>query len=329
MDNPLVSVIIPTRKVTGYIRENIEHIVKGTYRNFEIIVVTDRKETVTAKNHVVCIESGPVGPALKRDMGAKCANGAILAFIDDDAYPTGEWLAEVVRAFGEKDVAAVGGPGMTPPGVDWREELSGWIIASPAGAGPYTYRFLPQKRRDIDDFPSMNLSVRAVDFRKAGGFDSHYYPGEDTKLCLDLVHKLHRRIVYVPNAIVYHHRRPLWYPHLLQHGNYGIHRGHFARILPETSSRPAYFAPSILVVYIASLMMYVSALSFRPSVYTPFALLPLGLYIGAISANALWILRMSGNIFLGIISIPAVIATHLWYGLRFIQGYFMTRTLDR
>ena len=144
----------------------------------------------------------------KTRLGGEKAKGEILAFIDDDAYPVGDWLKNIVRNFSNPIIVGVGGPGVTPPGVPWQEEASGWMSVSPLGAGPYTYRFLSGRKQFVDDYPSMNLSVIRSNFLAVGGFDSNYWPGEDTKLCLDLVNKQKKKIIYDPKVVVYHHRRP-------------------------------------------------------------------------------------------------------------------------
>ncbi len=48
---------------------------------------------------ITIIPTGPVGPPLKRDIGAKKAKGEIIAFIDDDAYPRKDWLINAVKNF--------------------------------------------------------------------------------------------------------------------------------------------------------------------------------------------------------------------------------------
>ncbi|MDO8515103.1 MAG: glycosyltransferase, partial [bacterium] len=234
--------------------------------------------------------------------------GEIVAFIDDDAYPEKDWLENILLNFKKKNITAVCGPGVTPPGSSWQEQASGWVSASPLGGGPFGYRFLPEKTRFVDDYPSMNLAVRKKDFLAVGGFDSDYWPGEDTKLCHDLVYKLHKKIIYDPKILVYHHRRPLWVPHLRQNGNYGLHRGYFARVLPKTSLRLSYFAPSILLIFL-------------PVTFLPYAIL--------LILNAVWITQKSKSLVQGLISIPAVTVTHLWYGVKFIQGFLFTKKLLR
>ncbi len=305
------SIIIPFQKPSEYLYECLDHIRKQSYTNYEVVLLPDKKEKFTDPK-IKVIASGRIGPAQKRDIGADKSTGDVLAFIDDDAYPDKDWLKNALKCFDKIQIASVCGPGITPPDSSRQEQASGWFSASPLGGGTYTYRFLPQKKRFVDDYPSMNLLVRKKDFSAVGGFDSHFWPGEDTKLCLDLVHTLGKKIIYDPKVLVYHHRRPVWIPHLSQNGNYGLHRGYFARVLPKTSFRPVYFFPSFLVFSLIIL---------------PFVVIPA--YSLLLIANAIWITAKSRNLFQGLISVPVVFLTHFWYGVRFIQGFLFTRHLSR
>ncbi len=185
----------------------------------------------------------------------------------------------------------------------------------------------------------MNLAVRKSDFVKIGGFDSHFWPGEDTKLCLDLTHKLGKQIVYDPKVLVYHHRRPLLFPHLRQNGNFGLHRGFFARILPETSFKLIYFLPSLLILGLFSLLTVIPAQAgihpmnlILDTILTTIVIIGLfsfSLYFLTLFLNSLWVFHKSKDIFQGILSIPVIFITHLWYGARFLQGFFFITTLPR
>lgn len=299
-------VIVDYKKENPLLRDCLEALQKQSFRNFEIILLTDYENDLRYPKLRKKSYGRYVGPAEKRDNGARMAKGGIIAFIDDDAYPDESWLERIILNFQNKDIAAVCGPGVTPPNSSWQEEASGWFSASFLGGGPFGYRFLPGKTRFVDDYPSMNLAIRRKDFLAVGGFDSDFWPGEDTKLCHDLVYKLGKKIVYDPEIIVYHHRRPLWTAHLHQNGNFGLHRGYFARTLPKTSLRLSYFAPSALLLFL------------------PLAIFPYGVLL---LANAVWIARKSGSLRQGIISIPAVSVTHLWYGVKFLQGLIFTRRL--
>jgi len=357
---PSISVIvIDYKKNNPYLSECLDAIERQTYNNFEIILETDHPLNLKYPKLTIVNYGGKyISPANKRDHGAKIAKGEILAFIDDDAYPDPHWLENIVPHFKNKNITGVGGPGITPPNVSWQEAASGWASASPMGAGLYNYRFFHEKKQFVDDYPSMNLSVRKKDFIDVGGYDSNFWPGEDTKLCLDLTHKLRKKIIYDPKAVVFHHRRPLWWPHLKQNGGFGLHRGFFAKILPATSLRPIYFLPSLMLLGLVYILA-TSTLSFRarPGIYINF-LNTLGsyafaIYFLALLLNAIWIYsviarsltsslrvalgdrsnlrqtRIASAIFQSAISIPAIFLTHLWYGIKFIQGYLFTVKLKR
>jgi glycosyltransferase involved in cell wall biosynthesis len=331
---PKISIIIPARSVNNYLQENIKACLASTFTNFEIIVLLDKKTTSTFSKTFI-LDTGHVGPAQKRDIGAKIAQGDILTFIDDDAYPAKEWLKSILPHFNDPDIAAVGGPGITPLNVNFWEAASGWISASPIGSGQFSYRFLPTHLQYVDDYPSMNLSVRKTDFELVGGYDSNYYPGEDTKLCLDLTHRLKKKIIYDPQVIVYHHRRPLFIPHLIQNGNFGIHRGKFARILPETSARFIYFLPSglllLTILYVILIILTIFQqflIIYQTNLFYIISIIYL-CYIIMLIVNSVWIWRKSGEISQALISIPGVYITHLWYGIRFIQGFGFTVNLKQ
>lgn len=317
MKNKLVSIVIVDYKNNNpYLIENLEAIQKQTYKNFEIVLLTDYPVKLNYPKMTKKSFGKYVGPAEKRDVGAKLARGKIVAFIDDDAYPEKNWLKNLVKNFDDVSIVGVGGPGVTPKGVSWQEESSGWASASPLGSGSYTYRFLPGSRRQVDDYPSMNLAVRKQDFLDVGGFDSNYYPGEDTKLCLDLTTMTGKKIIYDPKVVVNHHRRPVLLPHLKQNGNFGIHRGFFARVLPKTSFRPIYFIPSFFLIYIVTLPVT----HFYP---------PLYLYGFLHILNSVWVLQKSKKIYQALLSMPVIFITHLWYGARFLQGLLFTDKLKQ
>ena len=210
--------------------ECLDALADVAYPKFEVLVVTDVPADAQRAS-VRYLESGPVGPAAKRDQGAKAAHGDILAFIDDDAFPDRDWLHTAMNVFGDPSVTAVGGPGLTPPGDSALARASGWILSSYLGGGPHRFRSIKAKARWVDDYPSMNFLVRRSAFEEVGGFSTHFFPGEDTKLCLALISD-GGRIRYDPNVVVYHHRRDLFRPYLRQIAQYGLHRGHSCPDLP-------------------------------------------------------------------------------------------------
>jgi len=242
-----VSVIIPVVAINGYIRESVPHLLRLDYPDFEIIIlpnqasVTEQQEFTNPRIRLVpTVQSSP---AYKRDLGAKEATGEILAFLDDDAYPVRAWLTAAVKHFRRSDVGAVGGPAITPDNDPLSARISGAVYTSLLGGGSYRYRYTPQGSiREVDDYPSVNLLVRRDLFQSIGGFNSAYWPGEDTKLCLDII-SAGKKIIYDPAVVVYHHRRASLMKHLRQVSQYATHRGYFAKRFPATSLRLNYFIP--------------------------------------------------------------------------------------
>ncbi|MDW7731322.1 MAG: glycosyltransferase [Methanolobus sp.] len=313
-DNTLVSIIIPVREINDYIRESIPHILKMDYVNYEIIIFPDVPSGESFEKTRI-IPTGKMGPAEKRDLALIHAKGEILAFLDDDAYPEPDWLSHVVDDLQDPDVAAVGGPAVTPSHDSIFQKASGLVFESLMGGGSCRYRYIPGKEKFfVDDFPTVNLIIRRDVFEQVGGFDTAYWPGEDTKLCLDIVHGLGKKILYDPNAVVYHHRRTVFKPHLKQISNYAVHRGFFVKKYPQTSLKIGYFIPSMFFVY-----LIISLLS---SYQYPVVMVPLVIYAVILGLTMGDVVYRYGNLTLGLLTGTAIFLTHVFYGFHFLRGLF-------
>jgi glycosyltransferase involved in cell wall biosynthesis len=314
------SIIMPVRGINDFVKESIARIKKLDYRDFEVFIVTDEKEEYDfGGTRIKLVVSGNVGPGEKRNLAAKQSTGDVLAFLDDDSYPEVDWLKNAARIFEDSEVYALGGPALTPRGSKYLEKMSGRVLESPLVSGGTTYRYIPKKKKLVYDYPSVNLFVRKKDFDKIGGFPIQFWPGEDTKLCLDLVIKYGRGFPYDPSVVVYHHRRDLFKPHLKQISRYGQHRGQFARIFPETSRIPMYFVPSLFVL---GLISGIVLSFFIPGFFVTY-LLFITIYVVMVSLESIRVsykedrtLKTFYNIFW------AVFTTHVYYGVNFLIGLF-------
>ncbi len=325
--NNLVSVIIPFQKPNPYLKETLQHLNNIKGENIEAILLPDSdlspEQFSEIKFPLRIIPTGQVSPAIKRDIGAKESTGQILAFIDDDAYPDERWLDMALVHFQDPDVAAVGGPQITPDTDSFWQKVSGAVFLSPLN-GRAVCRYWPCARSfGVDDWPSVNLLVQKQDFLQIGGFDSQYWPGEDTKLCLDIIDKLGKRIVYEPQAKVYHHRRPGFGKHIKQVGNYGLHRGYFVKRLPKTSCRLSYFLPSMFFLFVLLGWM---ALLIHPLLVVLYLILWC-IYLGSLLVSTIGIFNKIHNFKIALSTLPYLVGTHFWYGWRFIQGLLFTRDL--
>ena len=312
---PDVSVIVPLHRDGKLFRECLDRCLRMSVdTRFEVICVSDH-DVSSLPVEVLLVRTGSTvdtSPAVKRDVGEKVARGDFMAFIDDDAYPRSDWLDVALAALADPTVAAVGGPGVTPIESPWRERLGGAVYESPLGSGPLRFRFVPlEPARDSDDLPAYCLVVRRGALRAVGGWQSTFYGGEDTKLCLALVSSGFR-LRYIPDMVVYHHRRAIFRPHLRQVANVGFHRGFFVKKYPRTSRRVLYFLPVAATL---------GALAFA-GLWVIFALrAPLllsAMAIGAWLVLSATALRAAGA---AALAFPVILfCHHLWYGLSFLRG---------
>lgn len=315
-----VTVVIPVKEINEYIMESMVHLRRLEYEDFEVFILPDRDTGVRLAGARV-LPTGPVGPAEKRDLAAMHSSGEILAFLDDDAYPAPDWLSKAVRHFHAPEVAAVGGPAVTPESDSTMQKASGAVFASRLTSSSYVYRYLPRRGRDVDDFPTVNLFVRRSVFEEVGGFDTDYWPGEDTKLCLDIVSR-GLRIVYDPEVMAWHHRRALFAPHLRQVSRYAFQRGVFVRAFPETSMRPGYFVPSAFVLF---LLLGPALSAVHPGFFIFWATV-VCVYAAAVGAAAVGAAAFWRSPAVGLATGPGIALTHLVYGVNFLRGLLARRS---
>jgi glycosyltransferase involved in cell wall biosynthesis len=311
------SFIIPVKAINDYIGESIPNILKIERNDFEIIIYPDIVNS-EAWEKTRQIATGNVGPAEKRTLAIRDAVGEILIFIDDDAYPERDFIDILEKDLEDDNVIAVGGPAITPSDDGFWQKVSGAVFLSALSGGNPERYIGKGKKRFVDDWPSVNLSVRKKDFELVRGFDCEYWPGEDTKLCLDLINS-GGKIVYDPELIVYHHRRAGFFKHLKQIGGYGLHRGFFAKKYPKTSRKLKYFIPSFFLLFVLA----GAILNFYNKIFLELYLAGWALYFLAI-LKAFFEINKYESFLVSIFCLPYIFFTHLVYGFRFIQGFVFT-----
>ena len=333
---PFVSVVIACPAGSWMLDECLRALCDQTYRDFEVIVLPDVGAQPPAGElgyPCTVLPTGKVRPAEKRNLGIQRAKGDVVAFIDDDAFPERHWIENAVKYFSNPEIGGVGGPGVTPPNDGFLARAGGRVYENVLVSGNYRYRYVGGRvLRDVDDYPSCNLFVRTSLLRAFGGYRTDFWPGEDTLLCKSIVCDMKKRIVYDPWTIVYHHRRPLFGAHLRQLGRYAFHRGYFVKRFPENSLHFSYFVPTLFVIYLLLLLLSL--------IVTPFCLPyfphgPLGewllpilfilwqpmiVYLPLVAATT-----FSFNPVQWLVTALGVFATHVWYGVRFMQGFCARR----
>ena len=309
---PRVSAVIACPGASACLDECLRGLERQAWPSLEAIVLPDAPTGRQWPDFVREIPTGKVRPAEKRNIGIQQATGEVVAFIDDDAAPLAGWLEHAIPYFSDPEVAAVGGPAVTPPDDSPMAKLGGAVYANLFVSGAYRRRYKPTRVCHEDDLPSCNLLVRTATLRESGGFDTTHWPGEDTILCLEIVHRLKKRMIYDPRVQVTHHRRPLFAPHLRQIARYAAHRGFFARKFPETSLRLSYMIPSLFVLGVVVGLPLTLVHPVLKGVY----LAVLAIYLALTFLSTASLRRPLD----GAITWAGVVATHLTYGVCFLWG---------
>ncbi len=233
---PDVSIIIPVMNRADELRRCLTSLTQLAYprEKLQIIVVddgsSDDSPLVARQFGALLVPSGGVGrgPAAARNVGASFAKGDIIAFIDSDCSASENWLRELLPAFDDPTMAAVGGQvdGMcNESAVDRYESvMSSLSLGSRERSG--------SRGNDTFYLPSCNLLVRANAFRQAGGFDDSMHVGED----VDLTWRLRDKgwtICYMPRGNVLHEHRSSIRSFMSRRFDYGTSEGMLQRLHPQ------------------------------------------------------------------------------------------------
>jgi glucosyl-dolichyl phosphate glucuronosyltransferase len=197
--------------------DSITHLTVPPDLNWELIIVDNNSTDNTAQVvrefasaapfRVRCILERRQGLSAARNAGVAAARGKIIAFTDDDVILHPEWLTNLKQTFDTFQCAAVGGriiPVWQQPKPDWLEmDEQQAIVHYEHGDEPTVLREHPPL--------GANCAYRKDEFVKYGTFrldlgvsgENRGITCEDTEFATRLF-AAGEKIVYAPNAIVYH-----------------------------------------------------------------------------------------------------------------------------
>jgi O-antigen biosynthesis protein len=201
---PQVSVVVCSYNGEKTLSACLERLQKLDYPELEIIVVndgsTDSTPTIAARQGVRLITTENEGLANARNTGLRDAQGEIVAYLDDDAYPDPQWLRHLVLAFERKSsYAGVGGPNVPPPDSS--------LVASCVGEAPGGPIHVLISDREAEHIPGCNMAFRKDALDEVGGFDPQFrVAGDDVDICWRLL-DAGFEIGFSPAALVWHEPR--------------------------------------------------------------------------------------------------------------------------
>lgn len=224
-----ISVIMPMDRPGDDAAKSVLSILsQRTHRTFELIVVLGAAAELPEDDRIRLVLLPERNPAVRRNRGAKIAAGSILAFIDDDAFASPDWLEKGAGLLEEaEEIVAVGGPDRGPLDAPIAERISDTLLATPLIGSGIAAHEGRRERFDVTspfDVALVNLFVSADAFREVGGFDESIgYIGEDTDLVAKLLGR--GRVVYDPEVEVRHRRRPFPGAYIRQRWRYRVKTG--------------------------------------------------------------------------------------------------------
>lgn len=207
----LVSVVIPARDEEATIAETVRQVLAQAPDGVavEAVVVddgsTDDTATAARRAGAAVLRVGtpgvPGNPAIARNRGAAACAGDPIVFLDADCMPAERWLEALLAAHSAGETI-VGGSLDLPAGLSWSARCDyycGWYhVHSRAAGGP------------VPNHPPGNVSVRRAAFLSTEGFVERQpiaFAHEELAWQAELQRR-GQRILFVPQAIVYHRNRP-------------------------------------------------------------------------------------------------------------------------
>lgn len=214
---PLVSIIIPVLDRLDLTAACLKAVQDTTPAGVTEIIVVDNGSHTRTRSYlcqqamagsirlIVNDHNEGFGRACNR--AALAARGNYLLFLNNDTEPTPGWLEAMLSSAQDNEVAAVGAKLLYPDG---RVQHAG-VVFRPDKVPHHVHRFAnsdaPEANQQgpAEAVTAACMLIRRALFLEMGGFDEVYRNGyEDVDLCLRL-RAWGRRIVYQPQAVVYHH----------------------------------------------------------------------------------------------------------------------------
>ncbi len=199
----LASVIIPAYNSEKTLAQSLYALKVQTVSSvkYQVIVVDDGSTDATANlvasfHWAQCLSIPHSGAATARNRGASAARGEILLFTDADCEPQSDWIEKMLAPFADPNV--IGAKGV------YRTREHG--MTARFVQLEYEEKYERMRRADqIDFIDTYSAAYRRQVFLSNGGFDESFPTAsvEDQEFSFRLARR-GCRMVFVPNAIVFH-----------------------------------------------------------------------------------------------------------------------------
>ena len=220
------------------LRDAIDSVKAQDHQPDEIVVVVDFNDDLLANladvdGIVLTPNLDTQGLSGARNTGVQVSRGELLAFLDDDAVASANWLRELIAPFGDHTVDVTGGravPNWLEGRPGWFPDTFGWVIGC-----SFEGQTIGEARNPI----GCNMAIRRSAIERVGGFNAmvgrtatSLAGGEETQLAIQIRDTRPESRVIVLDAAEVHHAVP---------GSRGTWKYFLRRCLAEGSSKAVVF----------------------------------------------------------------------------------------
>jgi len=214
-----VSVVVCTYspKMYDHFAECINSLISQSYKDIEVVCIVDgdmdyfnlineKMSDLIGSRVRIYVNKGNLGLTESRNRAIKFTTGDIIAFIDDDAVASPNWIEELVKKYKEGAISSGGKlkPYWISKKLKWLPEEFYWMIG-------VTHLGFPDEKAEVRNTFGSNISFKREVLIELGGFKSDFgirgegqLQAEETEFCERMRSKYKRGVIYNPNAIVFH-----------------------------------------------------------------------------------------------------------------------------
>jgi GT2 family glycosyltransferase len=254
----MISIVIPAYNAEKTLGACLEALRIQTVVPQEVIVVddgsTDCTSQVASDFNVKLIRQANQGPASARNAGVAEACGEIILFTDSDCEPEKQWVEKMVAPFNDPRVDGVKGVYRTR-----QAEPAARLVQAEFED---RYRLLAQSEW-IDFVDGHAAAFRRAAILEIGGFDPAFPEANNEDV--DFSYRLAaagKRMVFRPDAIVYHHHPDSFLKYFILKVKRGywrmiVYKQHPGKAIRD-SYTPQVMKLQILLIYLAAALLGLS-----------------------------------------------------------------------
>jgi hypothetical protein len=250
-------------------------------------------------------------PPVQRNVAIRRTTGEFVFLLDDDLVLPVDLVPRTLARFDGDNVAAVGGPNLTPPDDPPFAQLSGEVLSSPFATGATSCRWSAGPA----DFDATEGKLHGCflcfrgDLLRRYLFVETLFPNDENELMARLRGDGYR-LYYVPECWVEHRRRSTLRAHLTQVHISGRGRGELVR-RTGISGQWVYLVPLAFLAYLATLPALLSISSAFAVPLVAYGALAIAMSLRACTRRRQPIFLWAG---------PLMFASHITYGVGLLRG---------